>query len=895
MSTLHHQAKETTWVFKEEVEPSSDLLEAVSGHEILAKLLSQRGITSGVEARTFLDEKTYVPTGAWELPDTDKAVDRILSAIESKQHITVYGDYDVDGVTGTSVLYSVLKELGADVDYYIPNRLLEGYGLNLKAVSVIASKRRTKLIITCDLGVSNFAEINFAKSLGVDTVVLDHHTMPEMLPPAVAVIHPKFLNEDHPLYNLPGVGVAYKVCQALYERKGTPEAADQLLDLVTMGMIADMVPLVKENRYLVRIGLPKLVSTTRVGLQKLLAMSGQKANTDLVGFGLAPRINAAGRLSDANKAVELMTTQSEEVAESLSQELQTENTRRQEICEQVYMEVEAKLAKNPQLLENKCLAIYDKSWHHGVIGIVASRLVEKYQRPVFIAQHEEEEKVIRGSARSIDGVDLYQVLKLNEHLLARWGGHKMAAGFSLEEDKGEEFCKALFSTCNKMLEGVVLTKQIDIDLTVSPDVCTTDLATTIDAIAPFGISNKKPVLCMKELMCQKALPLGKDQKHVKIFALDPKSGEEFECVMWNGRDKRGFPEIEEAIDLAFMPDLNHYNGKTRLQLILVDWRPSNWKERAEKAAKIEAEKAAQSAQAEQTAQAPLVTQSHAQSAPNAPTAPSSISPSSVSPPSPASPSQSTPSASNAEPDRFLARKQTWQDLRNHENKLDILAKATEKIKDDLIIFAESAVAVENCTFTSRASIKKAKHLLFWQFPPTLELFQEIVAKTEAEKIYLIGNAEANFDNPSNFLKRLYGLAKFAVAKRDGQIEGELLTCLMGSSKMAVALGLKVLKSVHKIDWYVEDGIIFLDLLEEAPCAMEEMPEYVQLKNCLNQISNFRNWCAESSIKDIQLNLLNGVALTSPSTHLQEEDSLKESSAYDIPDQQLESNEARLTT
>jgi len=871
LSTAHSQVKETTWVFREEMSLSPDLLEAVSGHEILAKLLSQRGITSGVEAKTFLDETTYTPTGAWELPDTDKAVARILTAIDAKQHITVYGDYDVDGVTGTSVLYSVLKQLGADVDYYIPNRLLEGYGLNLKAVSVIASKRRTKLIVTCDLGVSNFAEINFAKSLGVDTIVLDHHTMPEMLPPAVAVIHPKFLNEDHPLYNLPGVGVAYKVCQALYEKKGTPEAADQLLDLVTMGMIADMVPLVKENRYLVRIGLPKLVATTRVGLQKLLAMSGQKANADLVGFGLAPRINAAGRLSDANKAVELMTTQSEEIAESLSQELQTENTRRQEICEQVFMEVEAKLAQNPQLLENKCLAIYDKSWHHGVIGIVASRLVEKYQRPVFIAQHEEEEKVIRGSARSIDGVDLYQVLKLNEHLLSRWGGHKMAAGFSLEEDKGQEFCKALFATCNKMLEGVVLSKQIEIDLTLDPATCDLELATKLEMLAPFGISNKKPVLCMKELMCQKAMPLGKEGKHVKIFALDPKSGEEFECVMWNGRDKKGFPEIEDSIDIAFTPDLNHYNGKTRLQLIISDWRPSNWKERQDLARKTQAAQmpatpaqSAQSAQSAQPASAPAAT------------------------PAASAQAQAEP-LTNADPSRFLARKQTWQDLRNHENKLDILTKATEKIKDDLIIFAESAVAVENCTFTNRSGIKLAKHLLIWQFPPTLELFQELVAKTDAEKIYLIGWPDANFDQPGNFLKRLYGLAKFAVAKREGQIEGDLLTSLMGTTKLAVALGLKVLKSVHKIDWYVEDGVIFLDLLEEASTAMEELPEYVQLKSCLNQISNFRNWCAESSIKDIQLNLLNGVALTSPAKDLLEEESLKESSAYDIPDEQLESN------
>lgn len=856
LSKSHHPVKESTWIFKEETSLSPDLLEAVSGHEILAKLLSQRGIKSGEEARTFLDEKTYTPTGPWELPDTDKAVDRILAAIESKQHITVYGDYDVDGVTGTSVLFTVLKQLGADVDYYIPNRLLEGYGLNLKAVSVIASKRRTKLIVTCDLGVSNFAEINFAKSLGVDTIVLDHHTMPEMLPPAVAVIHPKFLPEDHALYNLPGVGVAYKVCQALLTRKEMPETADELLDLVTMGMIADMVPLVKENRYLVRIGLPKLVSTKRVGLQKLLSFSdrGQKANTDLVGFGLAPRINAAGRLSDANKAVELMTTQSEEVAESLSQELQMENTRRQEICEQVFMEVETRLAQNPSLLENKCLAIYDKNWHHGVIGIVASRLVEKYQRPVFIAQHEEDEKVIRGSARSIDGVDLYQVLKTNEHFLSRWGGHKMAAGFSLEEDKGPEFCKALFSTCNKLLAGVILSKQIEIDLTITPDQCDLDLAGKLEMLAPFGIDNKKPVFCMKELMCQKAMPLGKDGKHIKIYALDPKSGEEFECVMWNGRDKKGFPEIEESIDIAFTPDINHFNGKTRLQLLLNDWRHSNWKERQAEAEAKYTKTVEMPAQVTQPSQAP------------------------------------TESGT-----RFSARKQVWQDLRNHQNKTDILAKATEKItiKNDLVIFAESAQAVQPYVFAHRNAIKSAKHLIIWQFPPTLEIFQDIIAKADPEKIYLIGTPEANnnFDQPSTFLKRLYGLVKFAIAKREGQIEGELLTCLMGSSKLAVALGLKVLKSVHKIDWYVEDGVIFLDLLEEASCPMEELPEYVQLKSCLNEIGKFRTWCAESSIKDIQLNLLkNGVALSSPKS----DDSLQESSLYDNSDQPLEPHQARLT-
>ena len=278
-----------------------------------------------------------------------------------------------------------MRKLGAQVGFYIPNRASEGYGLNLKAVSILASKHRTKLIITCDCGVSNFAEINLAKSLGVDTLVLDHHSMPELMPPAVAIVHPKRLNEEHPLFHLPGVGVAYKVCEALLAEHGRAEEASDLIDFVTLGMIADLVPLIAENRYLVQKGLPLLIKSKRPGLKALLGQVKVSEDTDIVGFGLAPRINAAGRLSDANAAVELLTTDDREVAEVLARQLQNENVKRQELCDQIFFEADQMAQSHLSgASTDRAIVVYKQGWHHGVVGIVASRLVEKYHRPVFI-------------------------------------------------------------------------------------------------------------------------------------------------------------------------------------------------------------------------------------------------------------------------------------------------------------------------------------------------------------------------------------------------------------------------------------------------------------------------------------------------------------------------------
>ncbi|MBI1269754.1 single-stranded-DNA-specific exonuclease RecJ [bacterium] len=838
-------SKGNIWVFPQAFTVPEAIKELVSGDEVLASLLVQRGYDTEEKAREFLDPDTsYKPTSPMELPDVDKAVRRITEAIQKSQHITVYGDYDVDGVTGTSVLLSVLRELGADVDFYIPNRMSEGYGLNLKAVSILASKHKTKLIITCDCGVSNFAEINFAKSLGVDTLVLDHHTMPEIMPPAVGIVHPKLLDSEHPLYDLPGVGVAYKVCEALLADNGKAEKADDLIDLVTMGMIADLVPLVRENRYLVRIGLKKLIETKRVGLQALLGQVRQQKSTDLVGFGIAPRINAAGRLSDATKAVELMTTEDPVRAEEIADELQKENVRRQELCEKIFLEADARVSADANLASKKCIAIYDAGWHHGVVGIVASRLVEKYHRPVFIGQLDREEGIVKGSARGVSQIDLWEVLKDNEHLLTKWGGHKMAAGFATEADRADKLMKGLVATCNRMLAGKPLAGIVSIDFVAQPEVVNLDLARDLLKLAPFGMGNKKPRLCMTNLTCSDTRPLGKEQKHSRIMVKG--DDQEFECVLWNS--KGCVPEVGQTMDIAFTPEVNHFNNRDRLQLVLADWRSPGRIDltREEAFEKLDSLNIPASEEKEE-----VKTQETMDFSPTASSEQSEDRKESKS----LIESLSLPTRELKQP-----AKQSWKDLRGHEAPTDLLERAVSKLQDKLVIFceAEQASAIK---MLDRTDMKPSENLMLWQYPPSQEVFQELLARVAPANIYLIGHAPASFDEPRAFLKRLFGLVRFAINQRDGQISGEKLTALMASDKLSVALGLAVLRKANMVDWFAEEGMINLDLLGDTPGRLDDCQEFEQLSKRLSEIKSFRHWCRDSAIKDIQLALVkNGVLL-----------------------------------
>lgn len=975
-------AKHKIWQFPEAQTPSEDLVDMVGGSEIVAKLLMRRGIDSIEKASSFLNPANYVPTNPDVFADMPKAVQRIKQAITKEEKITVYGDYDVDGVTATSVMYTVLKDLGANVDFYIPNRATEGYGLNLKAVSVLASKHRTKLIISCDCGISNFSEINLAKSLGVETIIVDHHSMPEVLPPAIAILHPKQFDEEHPLFHLPGVGVAYKLAEALLLDKGQPEQIEKLHDFVTLGMIADMVPLIRENRYLVQIGLPALVNSERAGIKALLDNTVKMEGSDIVGFGLAPRINAVGRLADASLAVKLMTVDNSEEAEQLARQLESENLRRQELCEQIFFEADQKAKAALASGQDRALALYSPDWHHGVVGIVASRLVEKYHCPVFVAELETEEGKLKGSARGIPGIDLYQVLKANEHLMTKWGGHQMAAGYSAEATNADALCRALVDTCNRMLEGHSSRATLDIDLLIESKDLDLHLAKAIRQLGPFGMWNKKPVLAMRSLQVLNTRVLGKDGKHHRIVFRSFTGEGPFECVYWRSGGR--IPVEGQEIDLAFNPEINVYNNNERLQLVLCDWRAAGAEELVAEAESLDftppqeagdlvgaavgtnsttgKNPVAEVSSAHGTSD-PVLSSEHPSSdvstmagavdvtvhvetsydgttastsikgytvrpaqliesetapdpkrpnpldlpkiastvkpgteqedfepshvvaadhldeasaaatpgvnklSPSSSAAGASVHPKKVDlPPMAASapalgdplPSLSihgqAPAPSPSETVARPAQVITFRDLREHGSSPSVVDAAMRKLGDKLQIFAEAS-KLDGHKLCDRTAVEESAHLLIWQYPPSLQVFRALIAKSKPSQIYFSGAGTAdNLDTPA-FLKKLLSLVRFAVNQKDGQAHADKLAAALASTKMCLALGLTILKKLNVIDWYSEDSILYMDILGQPSDSWDSLPEYRQLSNSLKEIREFRAWCADAPLEEVQSELV----------------------------------------
>jgi len=823
-------AKGKIWRLPPANEPTAELLAITDQSPLLAKILLRRGIDTGAKAQAFLSPEHYSPADPHELPDVDKALARINQALAHNEQITIYGDYDVDGITATSLMFTALQKLSAKVSYYIPNRASEGYGLNLKAVSVLASKQQTKLLITCDCGGANFAEINFAKSLGVDTIVLDHHTLPELLPPAKAIVHPKRLADDHPLFHLPGVGVAYKVAEALFIEHGMPSEAESFLDYVTLGMIADLVPLIRENRYLVQLGLPKLIASPRAGIQALLSQIQKSGDTDLVGFGLAPRINAVGRLADAQVAVELLTTSDPELAKQLSLQLQNENTKRQQICEQVLSEAEQVLSAQRDLHRQKAISIYKEGWHHGVVGIVASRLVEKYHRPVFIGELDPQEGIIKGSARGVEGLDLCEVLKANGHLLTKWGGHKMAAGFSLPAEKGEAFSAGITSTCNRMMANTNSAPILNIDLALAD--MGTDLfacAISMNRLAPFGMENKKPLFTANKLLCDKVSSLGKNGKHHRLDLKDQQTNKSFSCVFWNTNNI--IPTAGDSIDIVFTPEINVFNGNERLQLVLSDWQLANDNGHASIA--LEPSKNAADSVKETTKEISIVN-IEAQTQPIGGT------------------SIPQPIIIDATPSAKDISKPSLIDLRHFENARKITSTAVAKLGNNLAIFSEQTNSKQFSETFDRLSLPKRPHLLIQQFPPSLAVWKEIATISGANKIYILGDGDSDSTTVTEFIKRMLGIIRFVVNKKSGVVQATQIAAALGSTDVASALALTLLRKIELIDWYADDGTIYVDLLN-TPLEQEikQLTEYHQLDQILQQVNQFRHWCANASLNELE--------------------------------------------
>jgi single-stranded-DNA-specific exonuclease len=540
---------------------------------VASRILVSRGLTNSIEAERFLKPSLSDLFDPFLLSNMDKSVERVIKALKNNERIMIYGDYDVDGITSTAVMFLVLNRLGANVTYYLPNRLIEGYGISVDGL-LEAEKRNVNLLITVDCGITAVEEFDTARKMGIDCIITDHHEPADRLPDTHAIVNAKLDGENNPGFELSAVGIAYKFAQALYRQLGQDESElEEHLDLVALGTAADIVPMVGENRVLTKYGLEQIARTTKPGLKALIFISGlmgQKIGTGQVVFILAPRINAIGRLGDAEQAIKLLTTKDENKASTIARILNAENQRRKSIDEQTLNEAIEQLESRIDLSKERAIVLSSRGWHQGVIGIVASRLVEKYHRPtVMIAVDGDEGK---GSARSIPGFHLYDALKECEGDLIRYGGHKYAAGLSIAPEKIDSFRKNLNRVSSKMLSEEDLIPKLGIDSEIEVEIIDDDLVNVLEKFAPFGPQNMRPVFVSygNEIV---GTPHIVGKRHLKFKV---RRGEKIlDCIGFNQGDfLKSMNYRPMLIDMVYVIEHNYWNGQNRIQLRTRDIRLS---------------------------------------------------------------------------------------------------------------------------------------------------------------------------------------------------------------------------------------------------------------------------------------------------------------------------------
>jgi len=524
------------------------------------RVLVARGINTAEGAQAFLADEIHGLHDPFLMKDMDKAVERVKQAIRSRERILIYGDYDADGISATALLMHNFDELGADLSYCVPDRLSEGYGLNRERIRS-AHELDTRLIICVDNGISSHDDIAFAREMGIDVIVADHHEPPEgELPPAVAVLDPKRRDSTYPFRDLSAVGVAFKLYQGLTgEAKG--------FDLVALGTIADVVPLLGENRTLVRSGLEEINARRRTGIEQLIAVSGlgeKTLNAYNVAFQLAPRINAAGRVGSANVGVQLLLTNSVQTAAGIAKTLDSENKKRRDIEEQIIEQADAILSETFSSSQ-RAIVLADERWHSGVIGIAASRLVDRYYRPTALIGLAD--NMGKGSARSIQGFDVHAALQSCHDLLETFGGHRMAAGFTIRAERIDQFRDRLYRLAAERIPEEKLVPELAVDAVVGLDEIDRVLVEQFERFRPFGAGNRRPVLVCKAVESVGTVEVLKGD-HVKFRVRQNR--------VWRSVIGFGMADHRDAIadcrtfDIAVTPQINSWRNRKQIQLILKD-------------------------------------------------------------------------------------------------------------------------------------------------------------------------------------------------------------------------------------------------------------------------------------------------------------------------------------
>ncbi len=551
----------------------------------VAELMVKKGLYTVEEVELFLNSSLKSLRNPFELQDMEKAAERMAKAVMNHERICIYGDYDVDGVTATALMYIFLMQCGANVTYYIPNRLEEGYGLNKDAIKEISSQG-TDLIVTVDCGISAVDEVLLAVELGMDIIITDHHQPSKELPVAAyALVNPMRADDKYPNKSLAGVGVAFKVVTALrfvlrknnYFQKDAPNIA-HLLDIVTLGTIADVMPLIDENRIFVKYGLELMSGdNVRTGIEELKKVidgfnTTKKMKTSNIGFQIAPRINAMGRMASPDKSLKLLVTQNKAEAKQLASHLDSENKYRQMIERDILQQTFDLIEINRYAEQEGGIVVAADNWHPGVIGIVASRVVDKYYRPTVILT-DDSDGVYKGSARSIPGFHLYDGLNSLSDLLISFGGHKYAAGVKIAKENLEEFRTRFNEIINSSLSKDDFIPEITIDAEISPIDITSEIMTWLEKLEPYGQGNKEPVFFMKNVSkYQNESFVGKESTHLKCYF--EKDGIILDAIGFNMKEYQSIVAENNNFDILFSLVHNTWKNSKTIQLNLKDIKKS---------------------------------------------------------------------------------------------------------------------------------------------------------------------------------------------------------------------------------------------------------------------------------------------------------------------------------
>lgn len=564
--------RDTRWIYKNS---SNEIYNNFNLDKDITTLLYNRDIIAGEDIKTFLYGGVEDITSPFLLKDIDKAVERLEIAKEKGEPVWIYGDYDVDGITSVSLCYLALKELGYNVKYYIPLRD-EGYGLNIEALNYIKSEGGT-LTITVDCGISSHKEIAHANEIGIDIIVTDHHEINNGNPPAFAVINPKREDNEYKFKYLAGVGTAFFLISALFEKNNLKDELYKYLDIVAIGTVADIVPLLKENRIFVKEGLEYLRRSKWLGINMLIKKifedyETRKFNTYDIGFIIAPIFNAAGRLEDAKRAVELFIERDHRVCSTIISELLSKNSERKEIQEDIFQKAVEKI-ENEKLYENAVLIVGEEGFHHGVIGIVASKILDRYYKPTIIMEIKKDEGIATASCRSIEGFNIIEALNNFSDLLLKYGGHSGAAGFSIKIENIPEFSKRLNEYAEKTISDIAFVKPIKIDKPLAFYKISYDFLDKISLLEPFGFGNSSPIFSLNNCQFDNLRLIGKDRKHIMMNII--KDGQEFKnCVWFNSDDI--FEELVSLtnIDIAFKLKLETFKDKYQYKIFIEDIKES---------------------------------------------------------------------------------------------------------------------------------------------------------------------------------------------------------------------------------------------------------------------------------------------------------------------------------